>query len=472
MKTVRYLMVLYTLIPLVSYSSDEPSTTEETQEVVKIGDPESNNKHYVDDSITISEKSNTLVVSVYNGNLALVKDTRKLHLKKGLNVIEIHNISPLLELNSVSLKCSSCECTVKILSYEMLKKSSSKGALLKSSIGKTISYKNHLDKESSGILKDIFCDENSKEMIGLIQSSGKVEFVPLEKCYSIYATNITSKRNILRTYIYSEEELDEDLEIYYMTTGIKWKPECSIEVDSSLKNADIYVSGTLQNETDWNIEGANIIFDYSSPSISQKMTELNESSMSYTYPEKLTLRQSSSAVVAINSAINIDLNRSYLVKIPEVKHGNSKLPVYNLVNVEDEAISQFVKNGSEALIYLTNDNNKKFLGLRNIKLMDGLNNGGLSFAIGKCNDVEATVRYVDIKNITDKISETGVAVKIKNNGNSKSSVYVSCDIPQKNDCTVMKENINRVNQQSLLWNLVIEPNSSKEFYYKIRISKK
>ena len=116
MKTVRYLMVLYTLIPLVSYSSDEPSTTEETQEVVKIGDPESNNKHYVDDSITISEKSNTLVVSVYNGNLALVKDTRKLHLKKGLNVIEIHNISPLLELNSVSLKCSSCECTVKILS--------------------------------------------------------------------------------------------------------------------------------------------------------------------------------------------------------------------------------------------------------------------------------------------------------------------------------------------------------------------
>ena len=472
MSKIRYMFALCAFLPTSVYAEDAQEVAEDKSEVVKIGAPESNDKYQIDDGIIVSEKSKSLTVSVYNSNLALVKDVRAIHLKKGLNVVEIHNISPLLGLNSVSLKCASCECIVRILSYELLKKSSSKSALLKSSLGKYIAYKNYADKDSSGILKDIFCDENSKEMTGLVQSSGKIEFVPLDKCYSVSSNNFAAKRNILRTYIYSDEELDEELEIYYMTTGIRWKPECSIELDNSLKNANIYVSGTLQNDIDWDINEANVIFDYSSPSIDQKTSEYNESKMSYNYPEKLTLRQSSSAVVAINSAINVDLHKSYLVKIPELKHGNTNLPVHNLVSIDDEAISQFVKNGSEALIYLTDQNSRKFLGLRNIKLMDGLNNGGLSFSVRQCDDIQAVVRHIDVRNITDKISEISVAIKVKNNENSKSSVYVSCEMPQKHDCQVMKENISRVNQQSLLWNLVIEPNSSKELYYKIRISKK
>ena len=90
MKTVRYLMVLYTLIPLVSYSSDEPSTTEETQEVVKIGDPESNNKHYVDDSINLGgnyTRMKHVVSSLFPHSAVQGKECVKVNIFKNVIVL-------------------------------------------------------------------------------------------------------------------------------------------------------------------------------------------------------------------------------------------------------------------------------------------------------------------------------------------------------------------------------------------------
>lgn len=453
-----------TFLTLCSAFAEDKSNDEKPNEAVQKEEQLKTNNRVA------SNASDDLNLSVYSSGIALVKDTRKIHLKKGVNIVDIRNVSPCLELSSVNLKKELSANKINILSYEFIKRSLSTSDILNSAVGKHVSFIDAANNKNSGILKRIFQDAESNSSFALIQSDNKVEFVPIKRCVAVHSTDVSPRINTLRTCIYSNDDSDESIELYYITTGINWKPEYSIEIQEELNSARMLINATLQNTIEWDIKGAYVTFDYSSPIIDKPYYQQNDDPIFYKYPEKLSLKQHSSAMVPINSTLDIELNHCYLVKVPDLKTENIKLRTYNLITLNDENISRYIKSGNNAFVYLTNEKNKTFLGQQSAKFLNGLNNNDLSFSIGLSKDISASIKYVDIRNITEKISEISVLITIKNNTDLKSSVYIASEMSE--NYKILKENEKRVNSGLLLWNLILEPKATKELYYKVRVTKK
>ena len=463
----RCILATVCCVPLLLFADDESDNVH----VVQIGVSEAK-KNDSQSNIVTSYNSEELKVFVYSSELALVSDVRKLKLKSGQNIIEILNVSPNLEVKSVSISCNKCPCAAKVLSYEFISRAASKTDIFKSTIGKRISFINSVGSESAGELVDIFVDENTKNDIAIIQNGSRTEFIEASKCISVFGAGQLGKRNVLRAHMCSSEDSEVELNISYLTKGVSWTPECSICVDQSMSVADISASGTLRNSTNWNIENAHVVFEYAAPSLSEQYEQHAESLLSFTYPERISLRHSSSAVVAISSISNINLNHSYLVKIPDIKNGGGSLPVYNLISIDDDKIGNFVKLNNSAFVYIKTDLGKKFLGQQNTKFMTGVNDRGLSFSVGKTNDVTATVKHIEVRNITEKMYETSIAIRVNNHKDVAVSAFISSDRKLGEECQLQKESETRANPKILQWHMLLEPNSSRDLYYKIRITKK
>ena len=406
--------------------------------------------------------SNQLSVCVYNGSISFVTDVRKVQLKRGKNVVYVYNISPKLDIKSVDLNCSKC-----VLSYELLKRSSSYSGIFKSSVGNNISFKSGNDK-ITGVLKSVFNDKELNKKFAIVNRENETYIVPVEDCMSVFSTNISTKKDAIKISIVSEADADAELTLSYITRDISWQPEYSIRINNQMTNADIDIKGSLVNNTDWDMNNVDLTFDYSTPELDKLADHNIESKATFAYPSKLSLKHYSSAVIPINTINHAKLNHDYYIKISDRVAGNQPLVVHNLLSCESSVLNDYLRPNSNALLYLVNGRHKKVLGQQGTKSIDGLKE--VAFLVGTTNDVTASIRYVDTRNITDKMSEISVAIEVKNNKPIDVNAYVSADV--SGDYTLLKESDNRVNQKSLLWNILVPANSTKELYYKVRINKK
>ena len=405
-------------------------------------------------------KSDKLSICVYNNSITYVTDIRKIHLKKGINTIYVYNISPKLDIKSVTIK------TVKqVLSYELLNRSSSQNSVFKTSVGSNVRFKNGKDK-IVGVLKNIFFDKERNKQFAIINQENEAYIIPVEDCLSVFSTNISTKKDALKINIMSDTDIEEDIVLGYITQDITWQPEYSISMNNQMTTAVIDTKAALANNTEWDLKDVDLRLDYSTPEMNKLAEYKIDSSRSFVYPTKLSLKHSSSAVVPINTINNAKLTHNYYIKISENLSGNMPLAVHNLISFEMGNLN--IKTNSNALLYLANGNEKRFLGQQGTKSIEGLNE--VAFLVGVTNDISASVRYVDTRNITDKISEVSVAIVVKNNKPINVNAYISTSV--NGEYNILKESDNRVSTKSLLWNVSIDANSTKELYYKLRISKK
>lgn len=411
-------------------------------------------------NIAYLSKSDQLSICVYNSSISFVTDIRKINLKKGLNVVYIYNISPKLNIKSVGLKCSK-----RVLSYELLKRSSSQSSMFKSSIGNNIAFKNKFGVVV-GVLKGLFFDKELNKKFAIINKENETYIIPVKDCISVFSTNISTKKDALKINIISDCDTDDVLTLSYITEDINWQPEYSICINDQMTSADIDIKGALINNTDWDMKDVDLTFDYSTPD-TEKFTDYQVgSTISFVYPAKLSLKHSSSAIVPMNTIKDAKLNHNYYIKVSENPSGNMQLPVHNLLSFEMSNLN--IKTNSNALLYLLNGNSKKFLGQQGTKSIEGLNE--TAFLVGTTGDISAHVRYVDTRNITDKISEVSIAITIKNNKDVSVNAYISTNVD--GEYSILKESDNRVSPKSLLWNISIAANSKKELYYKMRVNKR
>src|SRR5262245_29222756 len=191
-------------------------------------------------SITL-ENQRDLIVTIYNGNLGLVKDTREARLPAGMNEVQFADVAAQIDPTSVHLKSLTDPAGLRILEqnyeYDLL----SPQKLLEKYVGKKVrlyqgngSYLEATLLSTDGPVFDI----NGEIHMG---HHGQIVFPALPE-------NLVSKPTLL-WLLRNGTATPQRVEASYLTGGVSWKADYVVILNAADDRADLTGWVTIDNKS-------------------------------------------------------------------------------------------------------------------------------------------------------------------------------------------------------------------------------
>ncbi len=208
-------------------------------------------------SITLSAQEKQVAVTIYNDNLALVKDVRTLDLKSGLNQVAFRDISALIDPTSVYFVSKSSPDKVKVLEQNFVYDLVNSNKLLQKYIDQRISFELEKGQSASGILlsasgADIIIKDEASNAIRLFKNSviKNISFPELPEGL-ITKPTLAWKLN-------SKNAGSNQVEIGYLTGGISWHAEYVGVIDEQDKLMEVGAWVSIENNSGTSYENAGL----------------------------------------------------------------------------------------------------------------------------------------------------------------------------------------------------------------------
>lgn len=185
---------------------------------------------------------------IYNGNRALVKDTRIVPMKAGQNEIAFSEVSDQIIPTSVLLNGNNITFLENNFNYDVL----SYESLLRKSVGETVTTEYMNPK--TGLL-----ETNQAELLAInginptLRINGKIDSsFPGRILFNRVPANLRTKPTLVMS-VSTPTESKQDLTLNYMTTGLSWNADyvAQISEDNKSMNLDGWVSLTNNSETEF-----------------------------------------------------------------------------------------------------------------------------------------------------------------------------------------------------------------------------
>lgn len=185
---------------------------------------------------------------IYNGNRALVKDTRIVPMKAGQNEIAFSEVSDQIIPTSVLLNGNNITFLENNFNYDVL----SYESLLRKSVGETVTTEYMNPK--TGLL-----ETNQAELLAIngisptLRINGKIDSsFPGRILFNHVPANLRTKPTLVMS-VSTPTESKQDLTLNYMTTGLSWNADyvAQISDDNKSMNLDGWVSLTNNSETEF-----------------------------------------------------------------------------------------------------------------------------------------------------------------------------------------------------------------------------
>ena len=190
-------------------------------------------------------------ITVYNDNLALIKEKRKLDLKIGVHSVEYTNVTSQIDPTSVLVEDPINKKTAVLeqqYGYDLVSSSN----LLDRYVGKEIKVTDMEGKIDTGKLLS-----HDEKRIVLESNDGSVVALEASKVNFSTASGILTKPTLV-WQIYSSTAGERDLFISYLTGGLSWKANYIVKVNADYTEADIKSWVSVDNKTGTNFENAKL----------------------------------------------------------------------------------------------------------------------------------------------------------------------------------------------------------------------
>ncbi|MFQ3549422.1 MAG: DUF4139 domain-containing protein [Armatimonadota bacterium] len=191
-------------------------------------------------SLAIYAQSKSIEVTVYNQNIALVKDQRSIDFKQGLNSIDIEDVSANINASSVLLKSLSDPNSIKILEQNYKYDLISPENILNKSVGQKITV---------GDEKGILLNPPKNGGIVVKTESGKLLLDPSgQKTLDTMPEGLYPKPT-LNWLINSEKTGRQDIQLTYLTGGLNWVADYVALVNEDDTKLDLAGWVTITNNS-------------------------------------------------------------------------------------------------------------------------------------------------------------------------------------------------------------------------------
>lgn len=186
-----------------------------------------------------------VAVTIYNDNLALVKDQRKVKLKSGLNSLALRDVSAQIRPETALLRSLSASGSLSVLEQNFDFDLLTPQKLLEKYVGRSVGIMrmNPVTGVETMEQAQVLSANNGV----VLKIADRIETgIPGRLTYSDVPPNLRDRPTLV-VQLQNKNPAEQDLELSYLTAGLGWKADYVAELNSSEDKLDLSGWVTLSN---------------------------------------------------------------------------------------------------------------------------------------------------------------------------------------------------------------------------------
>ena len=440
----------------------------------------------------------SVAVTIYNGDLALVKDTRKLQIKTGLNALALRDVSAQIRPETALLRSINAPGSLAMLEQNFDFDLLTPQKLLEKYVGKTVGLvKVHPTTGAETIEQATVLSANN----GVVMRVGnRIETgIPGRIVYDGVPANLRDRPTLV-TQINNKGAQDQTIELSYLTGGLGWKADYVAELNDKEDKLDLSGWVTLTNTSGTSYKKAklqlvagdvNRVQQQMAPMVKamrmESMTADAEAPMAqeslleyhlYTMDRLTTISDNQTKQVALLSASGVPVRKELLLTGADYyyqgQYGEigTKMKVGVFIEFENKEASKLgmpLPKGILRVYKKDSVGNAQFVGEDNIDHTP--KNESVRLKLGNAFDVTADKKQTDFKVLPrptkhNNLFETAIELTLKNA--KKEKVTVTVHEPIGGDWKIISESHphTKANSHLAVWKIEVPAESSTTLTYR------
>lgn len=447
---------------------------------------------------TINDQK-TVAVTIYNKNLALVKDQRSVQLKRGKLDLAFRDVSARIRPETALLRSLNSQNHLSVIEqnfhYDLL----TPQKLLEKYVGKNVQLVK--TNPATGV--------ETTETAQVLSTNGGVVFKignrietgsPGRIIYSDVPDNLRDRPTLVMK-LNSQSSQQQDVELSYLTSGLSWKADYVVELNPADDKLDISGWVTLNNQSGATYNNAklqlvagdvNQVSDAMAPvrpmmktraleAVVEEAPMVQESLFEYhlyTLARPTTIAENQSKQVALLSAGNVPVKKQFLLTGQDYYYQSSygdlgqKIKIGVFVEFENKESSQLgmpLPKGVIRVYKKDSAGNAQFIGEDSVSHTP--KNEKVRLKLGDAFDVTSNKKQTDFKKLSGNTKynyqfETAFEVEINNA--KKEEIIVDVQEPIPADWKVLSESHphQKVSSNTAVWKVKVPAEGSATLKYR------
>lgn len=441
------------------------------------------------------EDQQSVAVTIYNHDLALVKDVRNIKLSTGLNVVALRDVSAQIRPETALLRSINVPGSLTLLEqnfdYDLLTPSK----MLEKFVGKTVTIiKTNPATGAETAEKATVLSANN----GVVLKIGnRIETgLPGRIVYDDVPNNLRDRPTLI-TQVNNNGKENQTVELSYLTGGLGWKADYVAELNA--KEDSLALSGwiTLSNMSGASYQNAKLqlvagdinqvqpnrpmakmmrgdvmMAEAAAPMIEEGLLEYHL----YRLERPTTIAENQIKQVALLSEADIPARKSLLLRGADDDYSHpygeisSKLKVDVFVEFDNKQAAKLgmpLPKGMMRVYKKDSQGNAQFVGEDAIDHTP--KNEVVRLKLGSAFDVTADKKQTDFQKVSD--SEYKSAFQITLNNAKKEAVTVVVQEPIRGDWQILSENAKhtKLNSQLAQWEIKVPAEGEAKLTYRIMV---
>ncbi len=451
-----------------------------------------------DEIVSLVADQKEVAVTIYNNNLALIKDTRRVKLARDFNKLAWRGVSAQMRPETAQLRSLSPSPAFHLqeqnFDFDLL----TPEKLLEKYLGKEVML----------IRTHPTTGQESRETATVLATNGGVVLkfadrietgIPGRLAFATVPENLRDTPTLVMSLIDSVPG-DHNLELTYMTSGLSWRADYVAELNERDDRLDLSGWVTLINQSGATYPAAklqlvagdiNLVPPPQAPReamvLSAKMAnvaQMKEESLFeyhlYTLERPTTLAENQTKQVALMSAAHVPVNKEFLLEGASHYYSGQygdigqkiKIGVFIEFQNKGDGLGIPLPKGVIRVYKKDRQGNAQFIGENQIDHTP--KNETIRMKVGEAFDLTADRKQTDFQKLTgtgryNSVFETAYQIVVKNAKNEAATVTVREPMP--GDWTMLSESLPHTKAASGVaeWKIQVPAESKTTLTYRVRV---
>ncbi len=448
---------------------------------------------------TLSEQRN-VAVTIYNNNLALIKDQRAVNLPSGVNTLALRDVSAQIRPETALLRSLNHAAGFHTIEQNFDFDVLTPQKLLEKYVGKHVSVVR--TNPSSGIETTESAQVLSANNGIVLKIGNRIETgIPGRIVYEDVPSNLRDRPTLVTT-INSKAAAEHLLELSYLTSGLSWKADYVAALNPKEDKLDLSAWVTLTNTSGTSYQNAKLqlvagdvnripernprtlMMHKATEDIAAAPSMTEESLLEYhlyTLEQNTSIAENQTKQVALLSANSIPVRKSLLLQGADYYYGASygdlgqKLKVSVFVEFDNKEAANLgmpLPKGIMRVYKQDTQGNSQFVGEDQIDHTP--KNETVKLKLGDAFDVTADKKQVDFKTLPRPAKgnsqfESAYEIVLKNAKNE--AVMVTVQEPIPGDWKLLKEShpSQKSSSNTATWNIKVPAQGKVTLSYRAQV---
>jgi hypothetical protein len=450
------------------------------------------------DGVSVGTDQQTgIAVTIYNQDLALIRDSRKVDLKSGENDIAFIDVSAAMRPETALLTAAGGGLTVTEQNFDFDLLTPQK--LLEKSVGSTIRVFRTNPTTGADTSEDAKVLSVANDM-AVLQIGDRIETaIPGRLVFSAVPANLRARPTLV-TKAFSDKAGSTNVALSYLSRGLSWQADYVASLSADEKTIDLNGLVTLTNQSGVTYKDAKLQLvagnvNQVQPALQRDVAPAPMMAMAsggmakmveqqafeyhlYKLDTPTTLKENQTKQVALLSASGVPVTKQYLItdaanvwgrystKFGEADRVNATVKL-KFVNDEKSKLGMPLPKGVIRVYKADTDGDAVFVGEDSIDHTP--KNEDVDLKLGDAFDITARAKQTDFEQISDRVFENEYEIEIKNAKKEKVAIDLREAIP--GDWKMVKESQphEKLDSQTAGWQVDVPPEGSTKLTYRVRM---